>query len=372
MVFRTNSLNSLFFILGQPTTCLQVIKTSLTQGRKILFSPSVPSFSKKAFDSVRLNYTSASNSPLINPCASDKQEGLKKGAWITGLTDAEGSFIVSIYRRSDSNNWQINPSFELWLHSKDISTLQELKDFFGVGIINTRKYKDVTSFTVTKINDLVNVIIPHFSKFPLQTQKRVDFELFCKIVESKKNKEHLTQEGLLKILSLKSALNKGLSKNTSEIKNIKVLERPLHLVDSAEFKNIDPNWISGFVAGDGTFDIKITKRKSKHQVELRFRITQHIRDAHILGIIAEYLDCGKVYIRSTGLACDLVVNTFPDNINKIIPFFKEYPIGTIKEKDFIDFAMAADLIINKEHLTQEGLLKIKQIKLNMNSLRINN
>ena len=174
-----------------------------------------------------------------------------------------------------------------------------------------------------------------------------------------KNKEHLTHEGLLKILSLKSALNRGLSKSTSDIKNIEVLERPLYLVDSAEFKNIDPNWISGFVAGDGTFDIKITKRKSGYQVELRFRITQHIRDGHILGLIAEYLDCGKVYIRSTSLACDLVVNNFPDNINKIIPFFKKHPIGTIKENDYRDFTLAAELITNKAHLTLEGLAKIK-------------
>lgn len=70
-------------------------------------------------------------------------------------------------------------------------------------------------------------------------------------------------------------------------KNIEVLEIPLHLVESAEFKNIDPHWISALLAGYGTFDIKVTKRKSKYQVELRFRITQHIRDANILGIIAE-------------------------------------------------------------------------------------
>ena len=81
--------------------------------------------------------------------------------------------------------------------------------------------------------------------------------------------------------------------------------------------------------------------KSKYQVELRFRITQHIRDAHLLGIIAKYLDCGKVYIRSTGNACDLVVNTFPDNINKIIPFFLKHPIGTIKEKKLRYFTKAA-------------------------------
>jgi LAGLIDADG endonuclease len=289
--------------------------------------------------------------------------------WVTGFTDAEGSFIVSIYKRSDSNKWQIKPFFELGLHSKDINTLEELRKFFGVGIINTRINKKVTSFTVTKNSDLLNVIIPHFSNFPLQTQKRIDFQLWVQIVEIIKKKEHLTQEGLLKILSLKSALNKGLSKNTSEIKNIEVLERPLHLVDYAEFKNIDPNWISGFVAGDGSFDIKITKRQFKYQVELRFRITQHIRDAHILGVIAKYLDCGKVYIRSTNLACDLVINTFPDNINKIIPFFKNHPIGTLKEKDFRDFILAAELITVKAHLTLEGLAKIKEIKLNMNRFR---
>jgi len=43
------------------------------------------------------------------------------------VTDAEGSFIVSIYKRNDSNNWQTNPSFELWLHSKDITILQAYK-----------------------------------------------------------------------------------------------------------------------------------------------------------------------------------------------------------------------------------------------------
>lgn len=143
--------------------------------------------------------------------------------WVTGFTDAEGSFIVSVYKRKTTNTWHINPSFELWVHSKDISSLQELRDFWGVGIINTRTTKDATSFTVTKHSDLVNVIVPHFSKFPLQTKKKVDFELWAQILGIIGNKEHLTPDGLLKILSLKSALNKGLSKTTSEIENIEIL-----------------------------------------------------------------------------------------------------------------------------------------------------
>ena len=53
-------------------------------------------------------------------------------------------------------------------------------------------------------------------------------------------------------------------------------------------------------------------------------------------------------------------NRPPNNINKIIPFFKNHPIGTIKEKDFRDFTLAAELITNKDHLTLEGLAKIKK------------
>jgi len=75
-----------------------------------------------------------------------------------------------------------------------------------------------------------------------------------------------------------------------------------------------------FVAGDGTFDIKITKITNRYQVELRFRITQHIKDAQLFKVIAEYFCCGKIHIRSTGLACDFVVNIFPDNLNKLFFF----------------------------------------------------
>ena len=55
----------------------------------------------------------------------------------------------------------------------DVTSEKNLETFFGVSILNIRKNKEATSFTVTKNSDLVNVIIPHFStqKFSLQTQK---------------------------------------------------------------------------------------------------------------------------------------------------------------------------------------------------------
>lgn len=129
-------------------------------------------------------------------------------------------------------------------------------------------------------------------------------------------------------------------------------------------------WLSGFTDGDGSFSIKLTTRKNnKIQVELHFRLTQHIRDAYLLRVITEYLGCGKVYIRSNGLACDLEVHNFPDNMDKIIPFFTKYPLETKKLKDFKDFTLVAELIQNRDHLTPEGLAKIIEIKSNTNMNR---
>jgi hypothetical protein len=71
----------------------------------------------------------------------------------------------------------VRTSFELGLHSKDKDTLQKIKKFLVVGRICNRKIRDMVSFAVTKIKDLTTVIIPHFSRFQLKTQKRVDFEL---------------------------------------------------------------------------------------------------------------------------------------------------------------------------------------------------
>jgi hypothetical protein len=79
------------------------------------------------------------------------------------------------------------------------------------------------------------------------------------------------------------------------------------------------------------------------------------------------LNCG-----STKYSEDIVtfsVNRFKDIYYKIIPLFKKYEVHGIKSLDFKDFCQAAELILNKSHLTLEGLEKIKILKSKMNSKR---
>jgi hypothetical protein len=62
-------------------------------------------------------------------------------------------------------------------------------------------------YTITKFKDVRDVLIPHFNKYPLLTQKGADFLLFETVVELMNKKEHLTIEGLNKIVDIKASIN---------------------------------------------------------------------------------------------------------------------------------------------------------------------
>jgi hypothetical protein len=55
-------------------------------------------------------------------------------------------------------------------------------------------------------------VIEHFNNYPLRTQKYADFLLFKKAFDLVNNKEHLTEAGLRKLISIRASLNKGLPK----------------------------------------------------------------------------------------------------------------------------------------------------------------
>lgn len=186
-----------------------------------------------------------------------------------------------------------------------------------------------------------------------------------------KNQEHLTTEGLKQIVAMKAALNWGLSdKLTMAFPDIKYLERLL--IVNQEIK--DPHWLAGFASAEGCFFINIYKSKTKlgfAAVKLVFKITQHSRDRILLEKFVDYLGCGKYYKDSSREKGEFRVYNFSDICNKIIPFFNKYPVLGVKALDFCDFLEAAKLIENKEHLTLEGLEKIKIIKSRMNKGRNN-
>lgn len=64
-------------------------------------------------------------------------------------------------------------------------------------------------YTLSSIKDLHEVIVPHFTKYPILTVKRLAFIIFKQIIELLVNKQHLNSEGLLKIFGFRTLMNTG-------------------------------------------------------------------------------------------------------------------------------------------------------------------
>jgi len=88
--------------------------------------------------------------------------------------------------------------------------------------------RDEASFRVNSLQDLTNFIIPHFSNYPLLSQKAADLFLFTNIVKLIYNKVHLTEDGLQQIINLRASMNLGLSDlQKSKFPNYNPVARPI-------------------------------------------------------------------------------------------------------------------------------------------------
>lgn len=243
--------------------------------------------------------------------------------------------------------------------------LELIQAYFGVGKI----YKHGTNsleLRVSSLNDL-KIVINHFENYPLITQKLADYKLFKQGVELIQNKEHLTKNGLLKLINLKASLNLGLSENLKlNFSDFIPVERPL--VENTKIQDI--NWLIGFVEAEGCFHVVIQEYKDKPtNISLKFTLTQHSRDRVLLESFINYLGCGRCYKDPKRNEVQFIISTFLDIYQNFIPLFKKYPLLGDKQQNFLDFYKVAELIKSKNHLTKDGLEKIKLIKNNMNTKR---
>ena len=298
------------------------------------------------------------NSTIINP-----------GVW-SGLIDGEGSFSVIIDKnKARKTGWRVQLKFQIGLHTKDLNLIYLLQQHLGgIGSIHLARNRDIVNYSIDSIGDL-NKLIFHLEKYPLLTQKAAYFLLFKKAVELVNNKAHLTVEGLNKIVNIKASMNLGLSHTLkSKFAGYTPVERPVIKYDNVV---LDPNWISGFVSAEGSFDVRIPSTNSKlgYRVQLRFRISQHSRDIVLMQKIVDYFGSGKIYKYSGKHAISLSIVDFTDITNIIVPFFnKNYIIG-IKLYDYLDWCKIHSLMFNGSHLTVEGIDSIIKIKSGMNTGR---
>ena len=106
-------------------------------------------------------------------------------------------------------------------------------------------------FQVIKLSDLARVI-EHFNNYPLKTQKYADFLLFKRAFDLVNNKEHLTEGGLRKLISIRASINKGLpTRIGAAFLNITPVPRPLVPKATLELNSPEvKQWMAGFVSAE--------------------------------------------------------------------------------------------------------------------------
>lgn len=137
--------------------------------------------------------------------------------YVVGLVDGEGSFTVYIRDLDNPKKIKrrvtVEPKFYLKLIEEDKDILYSLRQFFGCGSVYFQKdtrpnHKNCYRYEVYKRDDLLNIIIPFFSKHKLRfASKRRDFETFCRLMRLIKKQEHLTEAGLRKMFAIKQTMH---------------------------------------------------------------------------------------------------------------------------------------------------------------------
>lgn len=227
-------------------------------------------------------------------------------------------------------NFSINP------RSGDMELLKLIQIYFeGAGRIGKER-NSCCDYTVGSLDQIVTKVIPHFDKYPLKTKKYSDYLLFKEAVMIMQRGEHLTIEGLQKVINIRASLNKGLTITLREAfpNSIPFLKPP---VPQNKF-SLHPQWMAGFTSGDGCFRISIREsklHKAGSHVVILFILNQHIRDELLLKNFIDFFKCGHTYSYLNYI--EFKCQSFKDNYEKILPFFHKYPILGVKAQDFKDW-----------------------------------
>jgi len=130
------------------------------------------------------------------------------GWYLAGFADGEGSFNVSFRPRSDySFPWKISLCFNI--SQRDPVILSLYKRHLGCGTMRQRR-DGVWYFEVNNLDAIRRNVIPFFRRFGfLSAKKKRDFAKFVELAEMMERGEHLTREGVERILDIRRDMNDG-------------------------------------------------------------------------------------------------------------------------------------------------------------------
>ena len=141
------------------------------------------------------------------------------------------------------------------------------------------------------------------------------------------------------------------------------------------------NWFAGFIDADGSFSIQHTKLENgakKRKISCRLRIEQRMYEPitknsyfDVLSEISSFLNC-NLNVRkqlSTGNEYFIIAASSHKSLLIIMTYFSNFPLYSSKYLDYKDWEQAVNLILENNHYTEKGIIKINYLKYKINLKR---
>nr|BBG67071.1 hypothetical protein [Stropharia rugosoannulata] len=311
------------------------------------------------------------NSPLTCPYSTNF---IMSPGYISGLTQTDGSFFCSIIISPKHRfGIQFRPKYTITADLDSKYVLEKIQAYFNCGLVTVNNKKHTAEFVVNKLEDLINIIIPHFNTYSVYTGKLHAFILFKKIVHALYHKEKRTLEERRELLNIALSMNKT---NNRTVERIETLYSLLGITANqnkvTEYHNselieitdtLSNEFISGVIDGDGSFFISF---QLDGNIKTGFNITNEPDSRPLLEKIkAQLKNIGSI---QEGSKNELVytVNGINQINDVLIPFMDKSPIFSERAEHYSKFKTVSILLKEEKPLTLPTKLKIVELAYDMN------
>ena len=233
--------------------------------------------------------------------------------WLIGFAEGDGHFGI------DKRGYLV---FKITQSSTDAQVLFYIKKSLGFGTVSVQsKTNNTHQFRIRDKDNLIKII-----------------NIF--------NGNIITKAKVLQFKAFVQAFNERY--NTSIV-----------LIHNTNKVSLDNAWLSGFTDAEGCFTCSayLNNTTSKHIVTVRYIISQK-NDLQFSNDLANVVNGYVTYLKNYD-GYNTVVNS--TKLSKIIKYIDTFPLKTKKHISYIRWLKVHKLVINKEHLTNEGIEKIKSL-----------
>lgn len=260
------------------------------------------------------------------------------GSYLAGLFEGDGHIWIQKQKGSKSHN----PRFCITFSLKNEALCKKLLEIIGSGFIRYKHSENACVLVVSPVVGLKKIV--GLINGELRTPKIHQLHNLIDWL----NKNHNTQLEKL-------PLNKGSLDNNS--------------------------WLSGFVEADGSFSVLYTKTEDgakKRKISCRMRIEQRMLEPttnesyhDILNQISLFLNCSLLTKtqKATNNTYYTLAASSKVSLAILIKYFSKYPLFSSKYLDYKDWEQVATLIINNQHLSEEGINTVELVRSRMNTKR---